>query len=133
MSIVEKKKTELLISEPIQILVIPNVKDKVDEHDYLETELNRLKDVDDKNVKLALNLRTVNKKYKEMKNQYNKSIGTVITQLNMINRINFKMYCPELKKDIDFYQCCESCYHKFCKPLYGCNNRLEEIKKHFKT
>jgi len=133
MSIIKKEKTDLANENlyPLNI-VIKKIKDMNQESDYYKDEVIKLKDVNQNNIELALKLKEIRQKYDEMKNQHNQDIKILINQKKIIDKINFTLYCPELKKEIEFYQCCESCYSKLCKPLYGCNNRLEEIKNYFK-
>jgi len=82
MSIIEKKKTDLLISEPVKTLDIP----EFDGYNYIKTELDKLKKVEDKNIKLALRLKEIRDKYNEIKHQY-KMQCSILVKLNKLNII----------------------------------------------
>jgi len=123
MSIIEKKKTELLISEPVKTLDIP----EFDGYNYIKTELDKLKKVEDKNIKLALRLKEIRDKYKEIKHQYKMQCSMLVK----LNKLNFTLYCPLLKKNIDFYVCQDACMNKLCPERYDCLKRIEGIKHHF--
>ena len=131
MSIIEKKKGILAIGEPTQIIIIPKVKDKIDEYYNLKTELERLKDIEDKNIKLALKLKELNDKYTESKNQNKQLIKLNIEYNNILKTLNFKIYCPNLNKEIMFNNCIEASNKKLCKHYLTCETKLNEIIKNY--
>jgi len=123
MSIIEKKKTDLLISEPVKKVYIP----EFDGYSYVKTELDKLKNVEDKNIQLALRLKEIREKYNEIKHQYQMQCNL----LSKLHKLNFTLYCPELKKNIDFYVCHDACVNKLCPERYDCLKRIEGIKHYF--
>ena len=123
MSIIEKKRTDLLISEPIKKVDIP----EFDGYNYIKTELDKLKKVEDKNIQLALRLKEIREKYNEIKHQYQIQCNL----LSKLNKLNFTLYCPLLKKDIDIYVCQDACVNKLCTERYDCLKRIESIKHYF--
>ena len=130
MSIVEKRKTELLITKSI-IMLIPKLKDKLDEYHIYKTEIERLKNIENQNIKLALKLNELNDKYIESKNQNNQLIKLNIEYNNIVKLLNFKIHCPSLKKDIMFHNCIDASNNKICKHNLTCETKLNEIIKNF--
>lgn len=116
--------------ETIIIDVIKEDSTKIeDELIYLKTELDRLKKVEDKNIKLAIRLKEVRDKYKNIKDQYNKQCSIIAK----LNRLDFTLYCPLLNKEISFYVCQDACRHKLCEETYRCLKRIEGIKLKFQV
>ena len=116
--------------ETIMIGIIKEDSTKiVDEIEYLKTELDKLKKVNDKNIKLAIRLKEVREKYKIYKDQYKKQVSLLVK----LNKLNFTLYCPSLKKDIDFYVCQDACTTKLCNERYDCLKRIEGIKLNFQV
>lgn len=132
MSIVEKKKGELASKDSIAIITIPRIVDKVNEMEYIKGEFERLKDVNDKNIKLALKLKEVRDKYDECKHQNYETIKTMIEYKKIVDKLNFKFMCPELKKEITLFNCVDACYNKICKGLYHCEDRIKAIKENYR-
>lgn len=132
MSIVEKKNSELSTGEPIKIITIQKIIDRVNENEYMKDEFKKLKDVNDKNIKLALQLKDIKGKYGEIFNQNKQNIRLMIDYKKIVDRIDFKLMCPELKKEITFYNCCDACYNKICKGLYVCEDRIKAIKENYR-
>ena len=49
----------------------------------------------------------------------------------MTNKIEFKLYCPEVNKEIYFSDCQGACNNKLCAKSFLCPNRIESIKNNF--
>jgi hypothetical protein len=130
LSIIEKKKGELTTNRIINI-GMPKIIDRINEVEYIRIELEKLRDVEQKNIKLALQLKEIRDKYNECKNQNNINTKLLI-EYKKLDRIDFKFMCPELGKEIMFHNCCDACYNKLCKGLYQCETRLNLIKDNFR-
>ena len=126
----EKRKTELLKKEAI-IISIPKYKEKVDIYYIYKTEIERLKNIENQNIKLALKLNELNDKYIESKNQNNQLIRLNIEYNNIVKLLNFKIHCPSLNKEIMFHNCIDASNNKICKHNLTCETKLNEIIKNF--
>lgn len=116
-----------------ETIVIDNIKEEStkieDKIEYYKLELDKLKNVEDKNIKLALRLKELREKYNILKDQYNKQCKILVK----MNKINFTLYCPLIKKDITFDVCQDACMLKLCKERYDCLKRIEGIKLHYQV
>ena len=130
MAIMEKRKTELLKKEAI-IISIPKYKEKVDIYYVYKTEIERLKHIENQNIKLALRLKELEDKYIESKNQNNQLIKLNIEYNNIVKLLNFKIHCPSLKKEIMFHNCIDAGNNRICKQHLTCEKKLNEIIKNF--
>lgn len=129
-AIVEKKRNTLSrIDEPI-IINIPIISQKKKELEEATDKLMELQDVHDKNIKLAEQLRDTRKKYNLLKQQYNKEVNQKIEYYKILSKMNFNLYCPFIDKDITLNDCNISCELKYCKQLYQCKERNEQLIKH---
>jgi len=116
MSIVEKRKTELTSGIPSYIFEFPEIEDEINES-------VKVKD---------LKYKDLMHNYNDIQNKYSDERKRRIKIEKRLGIINFTLYCPEVNKEIEFNNCCESCSLKLCKSLYNCEKRLEGIKHYFK-
>lgn len=134
MSIIEKSnKFEIqdknLNPEIIKVKVIVKA---IDELDYLRTELKRLEEVKQQNIKLALKMKEYKDKYQQEKIEHNETRKNMNQYYQAERELNIKdVYCPFLKKEITLLNCQQSVSFGYCNVGYSCHYRISCILKHF--
>ena len=132
MSIVVRKKFDIKIKDLTpKTINLEKIKDSTNQLEYLKTQIEDLKYVNEKNIKLALQLKNMRNKKDEYKDQYDKIKKELIKRHKINKELNIMIPCPHLEKILTLYQCNEACKFKLCPPRYNCNKRLETIKSKF--
>lgn len=133
MGIVERKKNELatldLSPQSFRITILKNASNELD---YLRSELNKLDEVKQHNISLALKLKEWKGKYQQEKLEHNNTRKMMQQYYEADRELNIKLiFCPFLQKEINLVQCQKSVSFGYCTAKHHCVERKEAILNHF--
>jgi len=134
MSIIEKKDKFDITTEDLKPKSI-KLKILQEQHETYKSLLNvakELKEATDKNVKLALQLSDLRKKYSQIKREYNEVVKKMNKYYIAERDLNIKnIPCPFLNEDITLIQCNQACNFGYCDVKHECRIRIQIILEQY--
>ena len=132
MAIVEKNKFELATEDlKPKSIIIKALQIQNNAYKSMLNILKQLEEVKQHNIKLALNLKEYKNKYEQEAVEHKATMKLMHQYYKADKELNFNLYCPFLKKDINLLHCNDSCMFGYCGNGIKCPNRVNAIVNHY--